>query len=475
MDPFLNLHQIGTLPVFDLASGLTRISIRDQMVRGRMLGDRLPAWLSDYYATRGLNHIEHPVLIVGAGAYGVTAAALLALAGNRVVVAERRSIVFPAQATCDSRWLDPTQYDWPMDHWRRAKLPWLAASLPSWPLPWKADRASSIVKNQWGSSLARLQRRHGIAARLQLLFSTLIDPHTNWRTDGLEVKSTDLRSRTDRYQAFSSVVWAIGFGQERCKLGSSSPHFWGVPFWTTDPFEQDHSGVTGEADVRDTVLISGSGDGALQDLIRVLTRRKTAREVFDALSLQPLFEQMGQNLLTLVTREWQYERALNWCTAGDRTFAARYLSDLHEQHESVVTEVLLRGGATLSSKLEQLALRRPVSTTLVTTTNAFSCLYALNRFIALLLLRALRPAGDVLVERGRRVLAVTSASMPAASTPIGCIGHDWDVELEDVSTGHKFVVNANVVILRHGIEPHDTSLPVDPRVLPRPAPPTHVF
>lgn len=475
MDPFLNLHQIGTLPVFDLASGLTTISVRDQMVRGKMLGDRLPAWLVAYYSAKGLNHLEHPVLVVGAGACGITAAVLLVLAGHRVVVAERTSTLFPVQAGCDSRWLDPTQFDWPMDHWRRAVLPWSTRPLRSWPLPWTADRANLVVKNQWGPSLAQLERRYNLAPRMQVHFSTQADPYTNWRTDGLEVKLTDRISGADRYQVFGAVVWAIGFGRERCRLGSS-PQFRGVPFWTTDPFEQLRCGLTGGPEVRDAVLISGSGDGALQDLIRVVTRRNSAREVFDALSLQPLLEQVGNDVLTLMAREWQHERALNWCTADDRSFAARYLSDLHEQHENVVTEVLRRGGVKLASDLDTLTANRPGSTTLVTTTEYFSCLYALNRFVALLLLRALHPARDVLVEQGRRVLAVTSASAPAVNSPRACIGHPWDVELEETSSGRRFVVKANVVILRHGLEPHDTSLPTDPaRILPRPAPPTHLY
>lgn len=79
---------------------------------------------------------------------------------------------------------------------------------------------------------------------------------------------------------FGCVLWTVGFGAERCDFGD----YVGYPFWETDPFEQPNCGVKGTAP---EIVISGSGDGALQDFLRITTNLPSAEQVMRRANLSP--------------------------------------------------------------------------------------------------------------------------------------------------------------------------------------------
>jgi hypothetical protein len=111
MDPVLFGLQYGESGIFNLAQNLISIAIRDQMVRACLLADRLPAWLQ---ARFGAGYKTYPILVVGGGACGLTAAVKLAQQGLQVVLVERndqddvdrqlgRPPYFDLQWHCESR------------------------------------------------------------------------------------------------------------------------------------------------------------------------------------------------------------------------------------------------------------------------------------------------------------------------------------------------------------------------------------
>ncbi len=109
-DPFLLAHAIRPF-FFEIGGRLSPVSIRDQMIRGRMLVDRaVEAGL--------INQTSRPLLVIGAGAGGATAAIRAAQLGITTTLIEIAPTPFLRQAGCRSRRVDPTQYDWPVDHWR---------------------------------------------------------------------------------------------------------------------------------------------------------------------------------------------------------------------------------------------------------------------------------------------------------------------------------------------------------------------
>ncbi len=119
-DPVLDAYRVA--PSFYILGGsLAPVSIRDQMVRGQWLVERL--WekqlVSPAEAEKGPVS-DLPVVIVGAGVAGVAAALTAARKKVLTWVFERERMPFSLQAGCTTRWIDPTQYDWPARSWVRA-------------------------------------------------------------------------------------------------------------------------------------------------------------------------------------------------------------------------------------------------------------------------------------------------------------------------------------------------------------------
>jgi hypothetical protein len=72
------------------------------------------------------------------------------------------------------------------------------------------------------------------------------------------------------------VLWCVGFGDER---RFAPPNYTGFALWETDPFERPNWGVISPSDSF-PALVSGGGDEALQDVIRLATRKKSAIDVW---------------------------------------------------------------------------------------------------------------------------------------------------------------------------------------------------
>jgi hypothetical protein len=472
VDPFLFAHQWGRLAVFDLARNLRTIAIRDQMVRAEMLGDRLPAWLE---LTLGRTYRDWPILVIGGGACGLTAAVALASQPQqfRIDVVEVRDIPFYAQANCATRWIDPTQYDWPMDHWSRGRHQWDTSLVRDIPFPWFADRSERIVQNQW---IPRLnQHRQRLRGQINFLGGTRAELQTltRLRRRGRPVGPLQLRLRNLRtrrllgYRTYSAIVVAAGFGAEHCTL-DDSPDFAGLSFWSTDPFESVACGL-GSNQQQGTVLISGSGDGALQDFLRIVTRQPSVREIYQRLGLGAI----NFDRAAILSAELRTERALNWGLGP--SFAGPFIRDLHRVHEGQVNAILSNA---LRQQVLALAAGRPAKTILVSRHDVFSCTYALNRFLTLLIVGAIRD-GTVEVRSNCEVDQITPLHPPAGPmTPEACVGYPWRVALRAPdSHASRGTVDANVVVLRHGLDPPEVVVPSghDLWMVPRPLPVTHLY
>jgi hypothetical protein len=83
---------------------------------------------------------------------------------------------------------------------------------------------------------------------------------------------------------FRFILWATGFGKEMCEIPTGAPTpYRGHPFWDTDKFEAPNCGLSPSP----RVLITGSGDGALQDFLRVATKLKSAEEIYKKAGIPP--------------------------------------------------------------------------------------------------------------------------------------------------------------------------------------------
>ncbi len=176
------------------------------------------------------------VVVVGAGAAGLTCAAGLHALGATVTVLEKDKKILPIFRGGSTRWLHPGVYDWPREGWSRDR-----AGLPL--LDWEHGKVDSVLEQF----------------------------ETAWKSTGLEVisGSTDIdlgdpsdEPRTILWEPHGeletrTVVLAVGFGLEATPTPTERR------YWEGDDFDASR------LDGKRTWLVSGCGDGALTDLLRL--------------------------------------------------------------------------------------------------------------------------------------------------------------------------------------------------------------
>ncbi len=499
MEPLLLSLKLGDpyespgLAVFDLTRNLPSISIRDQLVRATMLGRLLPTWLQAAF-DKSPDQMR-PVLVVGAGVSGMATAIELARRGLDVeVVDPDPRLPFSVQRGCDTRWLDAVQYDWPMDHWRHGYFPWhrwQRRRRDILPFPCGSDRARRIGTRWVTDWVDHLLEQY--AQRLTYRFGEALycEPE-RWGTDELvawfcDADKPDVQIDWSPYQA---IVLAFGFGTEVCRI-ENSPLFVGYQFWETDPLEHPFCGLPGQANQEGTVLISGTGDGGLQDFLRVMTRRASARQIYDDLDLQ----NAGIDLNRLASVDHRFERAAAWSMRGSQAFTrTEYCEERHDVYQREARRIL---SSQLNSKILGILAQSPTKTILVSRYEYFDCLYPLNLFLSILIIEALRlssnePSVEILSPYGVNEIR----PQPRWPGPQGllnarrCLGQPWSVTVQHTIDGtSRAPIEANVVIMRHGLdqrgdlyperegEQADRQAVTEPSTAsyPRPMPPTHLF
>lgn len=203
------------------------------------------------------------IAIVGGGFAGVTlAAALIKKNVNaEITLFEKRDSLIPLQQGSDSRWVHPKIYDWPSTGSEMA-----SASLPV--LNWVAGRASDVavqVMREWKKVTNNLNSKNQLTTlkvycnthHLQICSSPLkiewvgelrsLNPESELNQDHSQSKGTSKK--------FDIVILATGFGLERDKT---------LSYWRNETLAQPYLGQG-----RATFIVSGQGDGALIDLLRL--------------------------------------------------------------------------------------------------------------------------------------------------------------------------------------------------------------
>lgn len=455
MDPFIAAHQRGAR-LLSIGGKLTPVSLRDQMVRAQMCVVRA-------YEMGLFGQGEDLFVVVGAGASGATAAMKAAEKGVPTLLIEKADKAFRAQADCPTRWISPTLYDFPVDHWATGNYPPYTSN-PDPPLKWGANFARDLAID-WRRQLDNvLQRQNQQNPLLEFRpFTKLVslpDPDPGKEFAEVLIETNNPQAgihRTDIVKA-SLVLWACGFGVERryIQLQNTSHPTWGYAFWQKDPYGELDFGQGQQ--FRPQVLISGSGDGSLQDFLRVTTRCQTTKEICDQLSLS------NEVLVRLMSAQDFAQRAFNWGVGPKHDHGE--MQHLHDAYQDVVNR-LLNDPPTVSAL--QRIVKDPVPELhLVVECTHFSACYGLNRFLALLVGAFIERSQrrTVLLFRHRLKELKSIDQHSCSRNPNVCHGKMHKATLvelpdcRDPEGKRARSIEANVLIIRHGLDL--SSLPWDP-------------
>ena len=452
-DPFLRAHNVGPFH-FDIGGAISPVSIKDQMVRGHMIVDRA--------VEAGLLDKQHPLLVIGAGAAGVTAALHASQAHNiPTTLVDREAAPFSRQRGCTSRWIDPTQYEWPLNHCFESRYPWIGSAVP---LPWSREFAN-LLATAW---MQKLTPHPNLTVRLNTSVA--------WHQVIPKKSAVYVQLTSGRPRLYGTIISCAGFGSERCTVN----HYSGFRFWDSDNFEKPNMGLPSEEDA--TVLISGGGDGALQDFLRIVTREpglgaygKSPRHIYESLkgtaqggNSNDVLGQWAEVENALQSAEDQAQRAYIWGNTRDQD--CRILLELHGVYVNAIDKLydIWRTGGILSEIERRLDLwirnRLPKSTHLVYPCNHFSKCYGLNHLLVLLFAKHLDGKSNDRVRLCPQlevfdVRPENTSLHVCAHKPAQCYGVNHEVSFRQLSTCHPSRGPQssrevfNVVIIRHGVDP----------------------
>jgi hypothetical protein len=431
-DPFLIAHLAGPL-IFDLSGRFSPPAIRDQLIRARMVIERLT--FSNLTDPAG-----HGLFIVGAGVTGVAVAKFASELGVKSTVIERSKNCLGRFAECGSRLVDPTQYDWPRDNWDQG----VAVGTP---LPF-ATCPASILASAWRSELDRARFSGLVSVYLEVseyqCTENGVPPqslHCEWGGNGI------VRGAGD----FNALILCSGMGQEQSAVGS----YRGFDFWETDPYEHE----TLELSDTPKILLSGSGDGALQDLLRVATGFSSVKDLMTSITT----ESVRSRLRHLVfSAEDHAQRCLLWSSGKLRDH------QISREIDQIYSNLIdTRGHGTagwddMVKVLDQILIKRNSDGRelhLVHGCDHFSRCYALNRFFGKLIMARLvqHDATRFKVIQNSRTTRVLGTDHNCSGKPEECHGAPHSVSFESAKCDgtaalEPFSALYNVVSIHHGID-----------------------
>jgi hypothetical protein len=248
------------------------------------------------------------------------------------------------------------------------------------------------------------------------------------------------------------VILATGLGREKCDQN----HHHGYGFWDEDPYLEPNLGCAQPPDV----VISGSGDGALQDFIRIATGCKVALDLYERLPW-PNYAVRWNLEAVIATAQAQYDRAMIWSTKG--RLDCEILEQLHRTFQEQIRSLPVAFWSDLRAALgSSIRVGGDVaSLRLIQSCTHFASCYALNRFLVLLLAEYLRRfhRAETILERGR-LKSVSSDTCPGGSAT-ACRGerhrvkvqHDHKCDIPGSPAERFEEIGADVLVIRHGIDP----------------------
>jgi hypothetical protein len=392
MDPILYFHMVGPglqtdydaliskRILYDISGKFDPISIRDQITRACLIIQRA--------VEEEVISSSRPLLIIGGGFSGI-AAAHHAVAHYDIPtkIVEKDVLYLEKFNNVAERFISPTAYDFPAKHWRQDSYPLEHFGET---MAWQLDAMYAPGLRDEFKDYGRVLD-HDYSHLYTSYFETevidmeLIPPASGVVEYGtVEVQFQQLISGTIFSESFGMVLSCVGFGKENTVLGD----FMGVPFWYLEGDRKPYD------DGGRHVLICGSGDGALQDFLLIVTGKDSVSEIYEDLEIPVDLENFIR--LEIGQAEDYAYRASQWLGGRrDRHGAENkhmlnrmcdIYSRLHQEHKNVVNYVY-RNYPYLKDRIALLIepFFEKNTATIAFMGDHFTKCYAFNRFLVLLL------------------------------------------------------------------------------------------
>jgi hypothetical protein len=458
VDSFLLTHSTEPL-LYDISAYLSPFSIRDQMIRGYLIIERAQ--------TAGLIGGTRELLVVGAGLAGVMAAVTAAQQKIHVTLIDKGEILGKL-AEKAKRFIDPTLYDWPALHWQRARFPFNDRS--TMPLKYTHHNAAAIV-SAWIASIheaedsgyLKILRYTQLVSYLRQSKNPAYPENQIVKAYLKKIPSPGASGEVDlppEKHEFGMVLSCVGFGKEKCTVGK----YTGYDFWDDSLYEEPNFGLTGGE--KPNVLISGAGDGALQDFLLATTNQESPGEIYKAIK-----KKLPKNVLAWVEKkihnaEDQARRTFHWGPGTDRDHDT--LKSLQLRHKRVVNLLLEKYWECIDEALLDIVkdLEHEINVKLLHKCDHFTNCYALNRFLVLLI------SDYVLKKSENRIKTIYPKTMLVEieghgcnNTAPDCHGQGHEVlyvraancfeEPDTDKSNYHYAKDGpyNVIIIRHGVDP----------------------
>jgi hypothetical protein len=387
-------HKAG-VRTFDLSSGMNYVSMKDQLVRAITLIDSLKnagaLELGKFVGSKSKGNFD--LVVVGAGVAGVTAATYANDLGYSVLLTEKSDSPFRLQKKCTSRYVSFTMYDWPEPFANVGIFPSmkdqpvkklnqlnpksLVCEVNS-PVPVQA----AILANDWTKNLEEKLANKAVDFELSLNTEVLANPKstkTDLFTTGAKTIDVTLREigQVERKVTTQVLVFATGIGIEKTVSD-------GTVMQPVQAFWEDMVNPPWASfDPQKTAVISGSGDGSIQDFLKICFRD-------DSDNLLKLVENLTSpsQRMKILAAERHAAREILWAVKKE---------EVYESLQSVYTEVVQSIETAELLEIKKLISKhehyRPkivwIFQKVINRVPIFSKSYPLNRFLATLTLRIL--------------------------------------------------------------------------------------
>lgn len=459
----LALHYLS--PHCYTLSGVRTGSVRDQLIRSTVIVNAL--------VHARLIDSSFPLLVFGAGAAGMNAALHAARCGVHSTVVEKNKRKFSTFAQAYWRRIDPTEYDWPHEHWRQGHFP--VKGKGSIPFPQRTSSGLALA-SAWKAEWRHFNTYHnGPASNPKVTVIHDFDAHKLTYKD-VHPNFLDVHGKWDAglpafSRQFGALLCCDGFGSEQVSeypnIGKWN-QYQGPTFWHDSdgmvPGSRLPAGVS-------NAIISGGGDGGMQDLQRVATSyfgRQLYEKYIAAANKRDSMLPSDGLLKDLLSAEDAGRRAFGW--APDRLGVPNALATWHRTFETAIdrlvsnwTDVEIDDMADALFRPAVLAGSLPITWVLGEATPGYAD--ALNRYLVLMLLAIARRYTD---NRNRAnpgsaidLFTVLPSSRIDTIDPLGhsclnaknCIGKLHEVTILVAGGSPKTIPNANLIIVRHGVRP----------------------